>query len=308
MLGAIESLMSAVVADRMSGDRHNPNVELIAQGIANVASPMFGGLPATGAIARTATNIKNGGRTPVAGMAHAATVLLVLVAFGRYAKFIPLATLAAVLVVVAYNMSEWRAFAHVLQTPKSDVAVLLTSFLLTVFIDLTVAVEVGVVLSAFLFMKRMADVTNVESITGDLSDAPDGTMQGDADGVARRQIPSGVEVYEVNGPFFFGAADKIKDVLHFVAKKPKVFILRMRNVPAIDASGIRVLDDLFESFSHQHIRFVIAGIKAQPLSALDRGGRLDRYGRSNFVANLDEALAVARAEVAKRTTDKIARP
>ena len=308
LLAAIESLLSAVVADGMIGSRHKSNVELVGQGIANIASGLFGGIPATGAIARTATNIKNGGRTPVAGMAHAATVLLVLVAFGRYAKFIPLATLAAVLVVVAYNMSEWRAFTHVLQTPKSDVAVLLTSFFLTVFIDLTVAVEVGVVLSAFLFMKRMADVTNVESITGDLSDAPDGTMQGDADGVARRQIPAGVEVYEVNGPFFFGAADKIKDVLHFVAKKPKVFILRMRNVPAIDASGIRVLDDLFESFSHQGIRFVISGIKAQPLSALDRGGRLDRYGRSNFVANLDEALAVARSEVAKRTTDKIARP
>jgi SulP family sulfate permease len=306
LLAAIESLLSAVVADGMIGSRHKSNVELVGQGIANIASGLFGGIPATGAIARTATNIKNGGRTPVAGMAHAATVLLVLVAFGRFAKFIPLATLAAVLVVVAYNMSEWRAFAHVLQTPLSDVAVLLTSFLLTVFIDLTVAVEVGVVLSAFLFMKRMADVTNVESITGDLGDAADGTMQNDAEGVARRQIPAGVEVYEVNGPFFFGAADKIKDVLHFVAKKPKVFILRMRNVPAIDASGLRVLDDLFESFSRQGIRFVIAGIQAQPLSALDRGGRLDRYGRSNFVAGLDEALAVASADIAARPTEEIA--
>ena len=182
---------------------------------------------------------------------------------------------------------------------------LLTTFLLTVFIDLTVAVEVGVVLSAFLFMKRMADVTNVEAITGELVDSPDGTMQGDADGVARRQIPEGVEVYEVNGPFFFGAADKIKDVLHFVAKKPKVFVLRMRNVPALDASGIRVLDDLFESFSHDGIRFLIAGINAQPLAALDKAGRRDRYGRANFVANLDEALAVARADIANRPTDKI---
>ncbi len=278
----------------------------MAQGIANIASGLFGGMPATGAIARTATNVKNGGRTPVAGMTHALTVLLVLLVFGQWSKFIPLATLAAVLVVVAYNMSEWRAFAHILQTPKSDVAVLLTTFLLTVFIDLTVAVEVGVVLSAFLFMKRMADVTNVEAITGELTDAPDGTMQGDADGVARRQIPEGVEVYEVNGPFFFGAADKIKDVLHFVAKKPKVFVLRMRNVPAIDASGIRVLDDLFESFSHQGIRFVIAGINAQPLAALEKAGRRDRYGRANFVASLDEALAVARADIANRPTDKIA--
>jgi SulP family sulfate permease len=295
LLAAIESLLSAVVADGMIGSRHKSNVELVGQGIANIASGLFGGIPATGAIARTATNIKNGGRTPVAGMAHAATVLLVLVAFGRFAKFIPLATLAAVLVVVAYNMSEWRAFAHVLQTPKSDVAVLLTSFLLTVFIDLTVAVEVGVVLSAFLFMKRMADVTNVEAITGDLADAPDGTMQGDAEGVARREIPAGVEVYEVNGPFFFGAADKIKDVLHFVAKKPKVFILRMRNVPAIDATGMRVLDDLYESSTRHGIAFLVAGLHAQPLVALERSGRLDRYGRENLPADLDDALARARA-------------
>jgi len=305
LLAAIESLLSAVVADGMIGTRHKSNVELVAQGIANIASGLFGGIPATGAIARTATNVKNGGRTPVAGMTHAVVVLLTLLFVGKWARFVPLATLAAVLVVVAYHMSEWRTFAHLLKTPKSDVAVLLTTFLLTVFVDLTAAVEVGVVLSAFLFMKRMADVTNVGAITQELTDAPDGLMQADADGVSRRQVPPGVEVYEVNGPFFFGAADKIKDVLHFVAKKPKVFILRMRNVPAMDASGIRVLDDLFESFSHQHVRFVIAGIHAQPLVALDRAGRLDRYGRENFVATLDEALQVARRHLETRTTEKL---
>lgn len=308
LLAAIESLLSAVVADGMIGSRHKSNVELVGQGLANIASGLFGGIPATGAIARTATNVKNGGRTPVAGMVHAVTVLLVLVFLGRWVRFIPLATLAAVLVIVSYHMSEWHAFAHLMKTPKSDVAVLLITFVLTLFVDLTVAVEVGVVLSAFLFMKRMADVTNVGAIRDELTDAADGTMASDAEGVARRKIPESVEVYEVNGPFFFGAADKIKDVLHFVAKKPRVFILRMRNVPAIDASGIRVLDDLFESFSHQGIRFVIAGIRAQPLLALDRAGRRDRYGRDNFVATLDEALDVARKDLSARAPEKLALP
>jgi SulP family sulfate permease len=297
LLAAIESLLSAVVADGMIGSRHKSNVELVGQGIANIASGLFGGMPATGAIARTATNVKNGGRTPVAGMAHAVTVLLVLVFLGQWARYIPMATLAAILAVVAYHMSEWRAFAHLFKTPKSDVAVLLTTFFLTVLIDLTVAVQVGVVLAAFLFIKRMADVTNVGAVTQELTDAPDGTMTADADGVARRRIPAGIEIYEVNGPFFFGAADKIKDVLHFVARKPKVFILRMRNVPVMDASGIRVLDDLFQSFEHQGIRFLIAGIHAQPLVALDRAGKLDDYGRENFVATLDEALEAARRQI-----------
>ena len=277
----------------MIGARHKSNVELVGQGIANIASGLFGGIAATGAIARTATNVKNGGRTPVAGMTHAVTVLLVLVFLGRWARYIPMATLGAILVVVAYHMSEWRSFAHLFRTPKSDVAVLLITFFLTVLVDLTVAVQVGVVLAAFLFIKRMADVTNVSSVTRELTDALDGTMDGDVDGVARRRIPQGVEVYEVTGPFFFGAADKIKDVLHFVAKKPQMFVLRMRNVPLLDASGIRVLDDLFESFRHQGIRFVIAGVQEQPADALEKAGRFERYGRQNFVANLDEALAQA---------------
>ena len=294
LLAAIESLLSAVVADGMIGTRHKSNVELVAQGIANVASGLFGGIPATGAIARTATNIKNGGRTPIAGIVHSLTVLLVLLFLGRWARYIPLATLAAVLVVVAYHMSEWRAFRSLIRAPRSDVAVLLTTFLLTVLVDLTVAVQVGVVLAAFLFIRRMADVTNVGMITSELVDAPDGTMSSDAEGISRRKVPAGVEVYEVNGPFFFGAAEKIKDVLHFVSRKPEVFILRMRNVPAIDASGIRVLDDLHHSLEKQGIRFLIAGIHAQPLVALDRAGSLDRYGRENFVADIDHALARAR--------------
>ena len=297
LLAGIESLLSAVVADGMIGSRHKSNVELVGQGLANIGSALCGGMPATGAIARTATNVKTGGRTPVAGMTHALVVAAAFLFLGKWARYIPLATLAAILVVVAYHMSEWRAFAQLFRTPKSDVAVLLTTFLLTLLIDLTVAVQVGVVLAAFLFIKRMADVTNVGVLTGEWNDATDGTMRADPDGVARRSIPPGVEVYEVNGPFFFAAADKIKDVLHLVARKPSVFILRMRNVPAIDASGIRVLDDLFRSFSHQRVRFLLSGVRAQPREALDRAGKLDEYGRENFVESIDEALEIARRVV-----------
>ena len=293
LLAGIESLHSAVGADGLIGTPHKSNVELVGQGIANVGSALFGGIPATGAIARTATNVKNGGRTPVAGMVHSLTILVLLLFLGRWVRYVPLAALSAILVVVAYHLSEWQSFAHIFRTPRSDVLVLLTTFFLTVLVDLTVAVQAGVVLAAFLFMKRMADVTNVGMVTRELVEAPDGMMNADAEGVARRRIPAGVEVYEVNGPFFFGAADKIKDVLRFVAKKPRVFILRMRSVPAMDASGIRVLDDLFEDFHRHGIRFLISGIHAQPLHALERAGRLDRYGRENFVASLDEALGRA---------------
>jgi SulP family sulfate permease len=293
LLCAIESLLSAVVADGMIGSRHKSNVELVGQGVANVASALFGGIPATGAIARTATNVKNGGRTPVAGMTHAVAVLLVLLFLGRWVGLVPLATLGAILAVVAYHMSEWRSFAALLSGPKSDVAVLLATFLLTVLVDLTVAVQAGVVLAALLFIRRMAEVTNVEMITREFREAPDGTMLGDPDSVARRKIPAGVEVYEINGPFFFAAAEKVKETLTFVAKRPRVFILRMRNVPAIDATAMRVLDDLHESSVRHGIAFLIAGLNAQPLVALDRSGRLDRYGRENLAADLDQALTRA---------------
>ena len=298
LLAGIESLLSAVVADGMIGSRHKSNVELVAQGIANIGSSVFGGIPATGAIARTATNVKNGGRTPVAGMIHSATLLLVLLLLGRWASAIPLAALGAVLAVVAYHMSEWRSWRALARAPRSVVIVLLVTFLLTVMVDLTVAVQAGVVLAAFLFMKRMADVTNVGAITREFQETPDGTMTDDPGGIARRAVPDGVEVYEVNGPFFFGAADKIRDVLGVIAKKPRVFILRLRNVPAIDATGIRVLDDLAVTFRHQGIRLIIAGLHAQPLFALDRAGFLDRYGRENLAGDLDEALARASASAA----------
>jgi SulP family sulfate permease len=218
---------------------------------------------------------------------------LVLLFLGRWVNFVPLATLGAILAVVAYHMSEWRSFKTLLSGPKSDVAVLLATFFLTVLVDLTVAVQVGVVLAALLFIRRMAEVTNVEMITREFREAPDGTMLADPGSVARRHIPPGVEVYEINGPFFFAAAEKVKETLDFVAKRPKVFILRMRNVPAIDATAMRVLDDLHESSVRHGIAFLIAGLHAQPLVALDRGGRLDRYGRENLFGDLDDAIARA---------------
>jgi SulP family sulfate permease len=296
LLAAIESLLSAVVADGMIGGRHRSNMELVAQGIANVASPLFGGIPATGAIARTATNVKNGARTPVAGMVHAATLLLITLFFGRWAALIPMATLAAVLVIVAYQMSEWRTFRSELRAPKSDVAVLLTTFTLTVLVDLTVAIEVGIVLAALLFMRRMAEVTNVSMITRELDDEGD-LYATDANAVRRRVVPTGVEVYEINGPFFFGAAEQFKDTLGRVARKPKVLIIRMRNVPAIDSTGMRALADVVRRTRKEGTIVLLSDVHAQPLVALGRSDLLDEIGDENIFGNLDDALNRARAEV-----------
>jgi sulfate permease, SulP family len=296
LLAAIESLLSAVVADGMIGGRHRSNMELVAQGVANVASPLFGGIPATGAIARTATNVKNGGRTPVAGIVHAVTLLLITLFFGRWAALIPMATLAAILVIVAYHMSEWRTFRTELRSPKSDVAVLLTTFILTVLVDLTVAIEVGIVLAALLFMRRMAEVTNVSMITREFDDEGD-VYATDVNAVRRRAIPAGVEVYEINGPFFFGAAEQFKDTLGRVARKPKVLIIRMRNVPAIDSTGIRALADVVRRTRNDKTLVLLSDVHAQPLVALGRSDLLDEIGDDNIFGNLDDALNRARAEL-----------
>ena len=296
LLAAIESLLSAVVADGMIGGRHRSNMELVAQGVANIASPLFGGIPATGAIARTATNVKNGGRTPIAGIVHAFTLLLITLFFGRWAALIPMATLAAILVVVAYHMSEWRTFRTELRSPKSDVAVLLTTFILTVLVDLTVAIEVGIVLAALLFMRRMAEVTNVSVITRELDDEGD-EYATDTNAVRRRAVPKGVEVYEINGPFFFGAAEQFKDTLGRVARKPKVLIIRMRNVPAIDSTGIRALADVTRRTRKEGTLVLLSDVHAQPLIALGRSDLLDEIGDDNIFGNLDDALNRARAEV-----------
>jgi len=289
MLAAIESLLSAVVADGMIGGKHCSNTELIAQGIANIASSIFGGLPATGAIARTATNIKNGGRTPVAGMIHAITLLLILLFFGSYAKLIPMATLAVILVIVSYNMSEWRSFVKLLRSPKHDVVVLLVTFFLTVIFDLTIAIEIGLLMAVFLFMHRMSQVTNVGIISKELEDIE----EYDPAPIESKHVPEGVEVFEINGPFFFGAVDKFKETIANMENKPKVRIIRMRHVNAIDSTGLHTLEELHKDCKKENIKLLISGIHAQPLKAMTDSGLYDIIGEENFVGNIDEALEKA---------------
>lgn len=280
-LAAIESLLSAVVADGMIGGRHRSNMELVAQGVANIASPLFGGIPATGAIARTATNIKNGGRTPVAGMIHALTLLVITLFVGRWAALIPMAALASILVVVAWHMSEWRTFRDILSSPRSDVAVLLVTFLLTVLVDLTVAIQVGMVLAAFLFMKRMADVTNVTLVTdADVEDEE----------IGHRRLPDGVEVYEINGPFFFGAAGQFSNTVGTITPLPKLLVIRLRHVPAMDATGIHALTRVVARANKHGTRVVLTELQPQPHHALDRSGLLDKLGPMGVTATLEEAL------------------
>ena len=301
LLGSIESLLSAVVSDGMIGGRHRSNMELVAQGVANIASATFGGIPATGAIARTATNVKNGGRTPVAGMVHALTLLFITLAFGKWAALIPMSVLAAILAVVAYHMSEWRAFAAEMTSPKSDVIVLLATFTLTVLVDLTVAIEVGMVLAAFLFIKRMAEVTNISAVTRELED--DETEITDVNAVSTRRIPKGVEVYEINGPFFFGAAETFKDTLARVAAKPKVLIIRMRYVLALDSTGMHALKDVVHRSRKDGTWVLLSDVHMQPLVALTGSAVLAEIGNDNLFGNLDDALGRARSLVEPAQSD-----
>jgi SulP family sulfate permease len=294
LLGAIESLLSAVVADGMAGTRHRPNMELLAQGFANVAAPLFGGIPATGAIARTATNVKNGGRTPIAGMVHAATLLVIATFLGGAAGLIPLAALAGILLVVAFNMSEWRVFAHLFRSPRSDVVVLLVTFGLTVLVDLAVAIQTGMVLAAFLFMRRMALISDVGPMRRALVEDEEAD---DPDATARLDVPPGVEIFEVYGALFFGAVSKFKEAVRRVERPPRVLILRMRHVLAIDASGLRTLQDLLDKTRHDGTALVLSGVHAQPLVALERSGLLARIGAENVHGHISGALARARALV-----------
>lgn len=301
LLAAIESLLSAVVADGMIGSRHKSNMELVAQGLANIASGLFGGIPATGALARTATNIKSGGRTPIAGMVHAVTLLLILLFFGRWAAMIPLAALAAILVVVAYNMSEWRSFRALLLAPKGDIAVLVLTFLLTIFVDLTVAVQVGVVMSSLLFMQRMAEVTDVVGVTDDLrgrsakEDSKEFLAVHDrVQTLGRDAVPKGVEVFEVQGPFFFGAADKLKHVLDQLDDVPKVFVLRMRYVPTVDATGVNRLRQVANQLRSQGTEILIAELPPEPRHTLLRVDRLTYFPRWRFARSMPEAFEKAR--------------
>jgi SulP family sulfate permease len=292
-LGAIESLLSAVVADGMIGGRHRSNMELVAQGVANIVSPVFGGIPATGAIARTATNVKNGGRTPIAGITHALVLLLIILFFGRWAGRIPLATLAAIVIVAAYHLSDWRVFVSELRAPKSDMLVMVTTGVLTLLADLPTAVGVGIVLASFLFMKRMAEVTNI-TVSREFQDDPR-EANDDSGAIYRRRIPKGVEVYEINGPFFFGAAEKFKNTLLEVSRKPKVLIIRMRNVLAIDSTGMHALKDLVRSTKRDGTAIFLSDVHSQPLIALGRSELLDEIGEERMFGSIDEALAEAAA-------------
>jgi sulfate permease, SulP family len=296
LLGGIESLLSAVVADGMIGGRHRSNMELVAQGVANIVTPLFGGIPATGAIARTATNVKNGGRTPVAGITHAVTLLLIALFFGKWAGLVPMATLAGILVVVAWHMGEWKSFFAEFRAPKSDVAVLLATFAITVLVDLVVAIEVGMVLAAFLFMKRMSEVTNVSVVTQAMADEPD-DYESDPNAVRRRRVPPGVVIYEVNGPFFFGAAETFRDTLGATQQHPKVLIVRLRKVPAIDSTGIRAISDLLRRARRDGQLLLLSDVHAQPLVALGRSYLLDEIGDEQLFGNIDDALNRARAHL-----------
>ncbi|HVW16580.1 MAG TPA: SulP family inorganic anion transporter [Mucilaginibacter sp.] len=293
MLGSIESLLSAVVADGMIGGNHRSNTELIAQGVANVCSSIFGGIPATGAIARTATNIKNGGRTPVAGAIHALTLLMILLFVGKWAALIPMAALAGILVVVSWNMSELKSFFFVLKGSKSDATVLSVTFLLTVFVDLTVAIEIGMILAAFLFMRKMTQASSVQQMGQSADDSTDDIPMTDG-------LPAGVDVFEITGPLFFGAAYKFRDTLKMVETLAKVLIIRMDKVPVIDATGLRVLNDVCDEMQKKGSKLILSEVNStQVAEELQKARLLFRIGKANITPSFDDAIKRARVIVEK---------
>lgn len=289
ILGAIESLLSAAVADGVIGDHHNSNTELIAQGVANLASPIFGGIPATGAIARTMTNINNGGRTPIAGIVHAVVLLLIFLFLMPLAKYIPMACLAGVLVVVSYGMSGWRSFLALMKNPKSDVTVLLITFFLTIIFDLTIAIEVGLIIACLLFMRRMSETTDVHIISNEINpDDEDSDMH--LGNIEHLTIPKGVEVYEINGPYFFGAGNRFEEIMATLGDRPQVRIIRMRKVPFVDSTGIHNLTNLCEMSQKEGIQIVLSGVTEKVHSQLDKAGFYDIVGQDNICSHIDIAL------------------
>jgi SulP family sulfate permease len=291
ILGGIESLLSAVVADGMIGSNHKSNMELVAQGAANIGSSIFGGIPATGAIARTATNIKNGARTPVSGMVHSIVLLLIVLFLGKYAALIPFASLAGILVIISYNMSEWRSFYSITKGSKSDTIVLLTTFFLTVLVDLTVAIEIGMLISAFLFMRKMTIASNVNIITNSINSESNSNEDfDDPKAIKKFEIKKGIEVFELNGPMFFGAAFKFKESLKILEKAPKVLILRMRYVPVIDATGLHAIEEVFNQSNLRKTKLVISGIQEAVYHEFERSGLLDHIGRENVKTVIDDAV------------------
>ena len=291
MLGAIESLLSAAVADGVIGDRHDSNQELVAQGIANMVSPLIGGIPATGAIARTMTNINNGGRTPIAGIAHAIVLALIYLFLMPLVKFIPMACLAGILVVVSYNMSEWRSFKAILKNPKSDIIVLLVTFFLTVIFDLTVAIEVGVLIACLLCMKRMAETTNVSVLSDEIDPSADTDVQGNLEHLV---IPEGVKVYEINGPYFFGIGNKFEEMMGDMGGRAKVRIIRMRKVPFIDSTGVHNLSNMCRMCSQMGVKVVLSGVNPQVMKVIEDAGVDDIVGKENICSHIN--IALKRAE------------
>ena len=296
ILGAIESLLSATVADGMIGDRHDSNTELIAQGIANIVSPIFGGIPATGAIARTMTNINNGGRSPVSGIIHAFVLLLILLFFMPLAQYIPMACLAGVLVIVSYNMSGWRTFKGLLRNPKSDVIVLLITFFLTVIFDLTVAIETGLVIACILFMKRVMETTKISVITDEIDPNNESDLETHEEHLI---VPKGVEVYEINGPYFFGIATKFEEIMAQLGNRPKIRIIRMRKIPFIDSTGIHNLTTLCKMSQKENIHVILSGVNENVHSTLEKSGFYELLGKENICSNINIALAVAEKEIAE---------
>lgn len=288
MLGAIESLLSAIVADGMTDSRHDSNQELIGQGIANIITPFFGGIPATGAIARTAANIRSGGRSPIAGIVHSLTLLIITLVAAPYAKFIPLTALSAVLFVVAYRMGEWENFKELYRGPKSDFGVLIASFSLTVVFDLTIAVGAGLLMAAALFVRRMEEITHIRLVT------PESETEFGADSIRDKDVPEDVVVYRIEGPFFFGAAEKLENALARNSGVPRVVIFRMSHVPAMDATGLRALEIMVDKFHHQGVKILFAGLQPQPMEVLYKSGFVDRIGLHKICGNVDAALAQAR--------------
>ena len=291
MLGAIESLLSAAVADGVIGDRHDSNQELVAQGIANMVSPLIGGIPATGAIARTMTNINNGGRTPVAGIAHAIVLALIYLFLMPLVQYIPMSCLAGVLVVVSYNMSEWRSFKAILKNPKSDIIVLLVTFFLTVIFDLTVAIEAGVLIACLLCMKRMAETTNVSVLSDEIDPVADTDVQGNLEHLT---IPEGAKVYEINGPYFFGIGNKFEEMMGDMGGRAKVRIIRMRKVPFIDSTGVHNLSNMCKMCKQMGVKVVLSGVNPTVMKVLENAGMDAVVGKENICSHIN--IALKRAE------------
>lgn len=296
VLGAIESLLSATVADGVIGDRHDSNTELIAQGIANIVSPIFGGIPATGAIARTMTNINNGGRTPVSGIVHAVVLLLILLFLMPLTQYIPMACLAGVLVIVSYNMSGWRTFMALLRNPKSDVVVLLITFFLTVIFDLTIAIEVGLLIACVLFMKRVMETTEISVIRDEIDPNQESDLEVHEEHIT---LPKGVEVYEINGPYFFGIATKFEEIMSQLGDRPKIRIIRMRKVPFIDSTGIHNLANLCEMSQKENIHIILSGVNPKVHQVLEKSGFYELLGEDNICSNINEAVAKATETISK---------